>query len=525
MKVALCQPHNLPRLVELVYGQELVCLAGCRSSSAPSSGCAPGARTLVGAGAGAHPRCGALLLGGAVDVVAGRAGVAGRDARRIRARDQPADPDRLRRPAGQARRQQPAGASLMPSPAATPAPAGEYGTRGAGKRRPAVGERELGEVRMGALLSLKGVGKSYWRGDSEVRVLTTSRWMSGRRIRRRVGNARLGQDDAVEARGPLGERRTAARCASTARPRGLSEAQHARLMLERIGWVRRTGPQERSAHARLRRAAAAGRARSPPGLRARRRGDRAGGVSEHAGQRWGSLCDGERALIGIAHGIARAPRLLLVDDPTANLDVLERERVTELLRSLADEEAIAVLMTVPDMAAAMRAHQIASLGAGPCCAERAGAAAEADRRADDWRSAGQGDPHARQAAVGAADARAARAGQALPGRRRRAGARGRRRVDVGGGGRAGRAVRAERLGQDDAADADRRAAAPRQRHGVRGRTRDLGALRAGGRRVPAARAGVRAPDAQPDPRRQRARQRRAEAAGNRSHARARPTAA
>jgi hypothetical protein len=27
MKIALCQPHNLPRLVELVYGQELVCLA------------------------------------------------------------------------------------------------------------------------------------------------------------------------------------------------------------------------------------------------------------------------------------------------------------------------------------------------------------------------------------------------------------------------------------------------------------------------------------------------------------------
>jgi hypothetical protein len=26
MKLALCQPHNLPRLIELVYGQELVCL-------------------------------------------------------------------------------------------------------------------------------------------------------------------------------------------------------------------------------------------------------------------------------------------------------------------------------------------------------------------------------------------------------------------------------------------------------------------------------------------------------------------
>lgn len=27
MKVALCQPRNLPRMIELVYGQELVCLA------------------------------------------------------------------------------------------------------------------------------------------------------------------------------------------------------------------------------------------------------------------------------------------------------------------------------------------------------------------------------------------------------------------------------------------------------------------------------------------------------------------
>lgn len=27
MKIALCQPHNLPRMIELVYGQEVVCLA------------------------------------------------------------------------------------------------------------------------------------------------------------------------------------------------------------------------------------------------------------------------------------------------------------------------------------------------------------------------------------------------------------------------------------------------------------------------------------------------------------------
>jgi DNA-binding PadR family transcriptional regulator len=27
MKIALCQPHNVPRMIELVYGQEVVCLA------------------------------------------------------------------------------------------------------------------------------------------------------------------------------------------------------------------------------------------------------------------------------------------------------------------------------------------------------------------------------------------------------------------------------------------------------------------------------------------------------------------
>jgi putative ABC transport system ATP-binding protein len=218
---------------------------------------------------------------------------------------------------------------------------------------------------MGALLSLRGVGKSYWRGDSEVRVL---------------GDVALevNAGEFVAVWGTRGSGKTtllklAARLESPDRGHvyfggsdlaQLSEAQHARLMLERIGWVRRTGPKSDLRmldYVALPLLAEHGRrqayARAVGAL------ERVG-VDEHAGQYWSSLCDGERALIGIAHGIARTPRLLLVDDPTANLDVFERERVTELLRSLADDEAIAVLMTVPDMAAAMRAHRLASLGGG-----------------------------------------------------------------------------------------------------------------------------------------------------------------
>ncbi len=218
---------------------------------------------------------------------------------------------------------------------------------------------------MGALLSLQGVGKSYWRGDAEVRVLTDVTLALG-----------AGEFTAVWGTRGSGKTTLLKLAARLERPdsgvvrfngvdlANLSEAQHARLMLGQVGWVRHTGPRSDLRmldYVALPLLAEHGRRHAY--TRAAEAIERVG-VSAHARQRWGNLCDGERSLIGIAHGIARAPRLLLVDDPTANLDVLERERVTELLRSLADTEAIAVLMTVPDMPAAMQAHQIVSLGAG-----------------------------------------------------------------------------------------------------------------------------------------------------------------
>jgi ABC-type cobalamin/Fe3+-siderophores transport system ATPase subunit len=60
----------------------------------------------------------------------------------------------------------------------------------------------------------------------------------------------------------------------------------------------------------------------------------------------------------------REPRVLLVDDPTANLGVREREELVELLRSLAGDEGLAVLMTVPGMPAAMGSHEIKVLSGG-----------------------------------------------------------------------------------------------------------------------------------------------------------------
>jgi ABC-type lipoprotein export system ATPase subunit len=218
---------------------------------------------------------------------------------------------------------------------------------------------------MGALLSLRGVGKSYWRGDSEVRVLSdVSLEVAAGEFVAVWGTRGSGKTTLLKLAARLERPDRGTVSFNDVDLTSLSEKQHARLMLECVGWVRRTGPKSDLRmldYVALPLLAAYGHRQAY--ARATQAMERVG-VEPHAGQRWASLCDGERALVGIAHGIARAPRLLLVDDPTANLDVVERERVTELLRSLADEEAIAVLMTVPDMPAAMHAHQIASLGGG-----------------------------------------------------------------------------------------------------------------------------------------------------------------
>ncbi len=218
---------------------------------------------------------------------------------------------------------------------------------------------------MPPLLSLEAVGKSYLRGQHRLRVLkdVSLEVNAGQLIavwgKRGVGKTTLLKIAARLEKPDQGVVRFEGVDLAT-----LRESEHTRLMLEKIGWVRRAGPKSDLRivdYVALPRLAERGRRRAY--ALAAEALERVG-MSECAGQHWGSLSDGERSLVAIAHGVVRAPRLLLVDDPTANLDVLEREHVTQLLRSLADEEGIAVLMTVPDMPGVMNAHHIASLSGG-----------------------------------------------------------------------------------------------------------------------------------------------------------------
>ncbi len=145
---------------------------------------------------------------------------------------------------------------------------------------------------------------------------------------------------------------------------GFSERRRSRLLGGQIGWVGPTAPDldvpmlanvalplfaaygKRDAYARARTALARV------------------GARECEEQSWGSLADWERALVAVAQGIAREPKLLLVDDLTISLGLGEADDVTRLLDTLAKEQGFAVLMSVSDAGATGWSGRVATLAGG-----------------------------------------------------------------------------------------------------------------------------------------------------------------
>lgn len=69
-----------------------------------------------------------------------------------------------------------------------------------------------------------------------------------------------------------------------------------------------------------------------------------------ADEPWRNLSDSERILVAIARAAVCEPKLLLIDDPTAGLDMAERLHLLDLLRSMTSTTGVAVVMAASDMA-------------------------------------------------------------------------------------------------------------------------------------------------------------------------------
>ena len=89
-----------------------------------------------------------------------------------------------------------------------------------------------------------------------------------------------------------------------------------------------------------------------PSRNRRRRVDemlRAVDAGRFADERVGNLSGGEQQRVLIAHALISAPRLLLLDEPLANLDIRSEQEIIDLLAGIARQQQIAVLISAHDM--------------------------------------------------------------------------------------------------------------------------------------------------------------------------------
>lgn len=217
-----------------------------------------------------------------------------------------------------------------------------------------------------SLLRLESVTTSYWRGSQRTRVLRdVSLAVEPAKLVAVYGERNSGKTALLRIAG--GFEQPDAGCVTFA-GQDLSIVAPGRLAAiqrEEIGWVDRAGP--RSAELDV------GTYVALPlyGRLGRRRAHRravevlaAIGVEGATDQRWADLPDIARVLCAIVHATIGTPQLLLADDPTAGLGILDRERVCGTLRQLSEQNGMGILMVVPDMPSMLHAHHVHLLSRG-----------------------------------------------------------------------------------------------------------------------------------------------------------------
>ncbi len=78
------------------------------------------------------------------------------------------------------------------------------------------------------------------------------------------------------------------------------------------------------------------------------------GATELAPRQVAELSDGERQKVSIARALAQEAKVMLLDEPTAYLDLPRRVELMSILRTLAQQEQMALLLSTHDLDLALR---------------------------------------------------------------------------------------------------------------------------------------------------------------------------
>ncbi len=94
------------------------------------------------------------------------------------------------------------------------------------------------------------------------------------------------------------------------------------------------------------------------------------GLGPHAGKRPNQLSGGQQQRVAVARALAMAPRLVLADEPTGNLDTASADEVFALLREFNRREGITFLVVTHDPRLAGRCGRVLELVDGMIVGDR-----------------------------------------------------------------------------------------------------------------------------------------------------------
>jgi ABC-type multidrug transport system ATPase subunit len=196
------------------------------------------------------------------------------------------------------------------------------------------------------LLALESISKSYGRGMSRRTVLSeVSMQLDAGELAAVWGLRRSGRSTLLRLAAGI-ERPDS----GFVRFEDRDVSEHGESLLgDQIGYVQKAFRSEQGTtvrdHVVMNLLARGG---SPSGARSRaREALKRVGVEDCATRQLIELDGGEAVRVGLARALALRPRLLVVDEPTKGVELLERDQILGLLRSFADE-GLAVLMSVGD---------------------------------------------------------------------------------------------------------------------------------------------------------------------------------